>query len=377
MPFERKRSELKLEQDVKDTLISISRSQTESVRRVNRAHMILDYAEGESVSAIARKQNTHRPKIERCIDKALQFGALAALDDIMRKGRPPAITLEAKTWLISLACRKPKDLGYPNELWTTALLSKHARMHCEQAGHPSLSKISRGTVSKILSKSKIKPHKIKYFIERRDPEFERKMVQILYVYKQVEVLIDQATDSKVAYLSYDEKPGIQGLGNVRPDQTPVPGKQSCVGRDHEYRRYGTVTLMAGIDLLNGWIHSRIVDRHFSREFIGFLKLLDLYYKPETTIRIILDNHAIHTSKETRRYLKTMPNRFEFVFTPKHGSWLNLIETFFAKMAKSMLRGIRVDSLDELKLRLQTYVNDLNEEPTVFRWKYQLESENVV
>ncbi|GAA0609886.1 hypothetical protein GCM10009001_29050 [Virgibacillus siamensis] len=93
-------------------------------------------------------------------------------------------------------------------------------------------------------------------------------------------------------------------------------------------------MAAGIDLVTGEIIGSVEDRHRSREFVDFLKMLDDCYDPELRIQVVLDNHSAHTSKETRSYLETVPNRFEFVFTPKHGSWLNIIESFFAKMSKS-------------------------------------------
>ena len=154
---------------------------------------------------------------------------------------------------------------------------------------------------------------------------------------------------------------------------PEPGKHPELARDYEYVRYGTVSLMAAIDLLNGQVHGQVVDRHRSREFIAFLKTLDQVYPSTAKIRIVLDNHSAHTSKETRKYLGSVPNRFEFIFTPKHGSWLNLIEVFFAKMTKQMLRGIRVSSKQELKDRISKYLDEVNEIPVVFRWKYGLDS----
>ena len=138
-------------------------------------------------------------------------------------------------------------------------------------------------------------------------------------------------------------------------------------------RHGTVTLLAGIDLLNGHVHGLVTQRHRSREFIQFLRQVDAYYSAKTKIRLILDNHSAHLSKETRSFLATCPNRFEFIFTPTHGSWLNLIESFFAKMAKIFLRGLQVSSKKELKQRLEQYLKEINETPVVFRWKYGLES----
>ena len=98
------------------------------------------------------------------------------------------ITPEARMWLVSLACQKPKKLGYSYELWTNRLLAVHARKYCKKAGHPSLAHINRGTVSKILQKSGVRPHKISYYLERRDPDFDRKMAQVLHIYKEVELI---------------------------------------------------------------------------------------------------------------------------------------------------------------------------------------------
>ncbi|MEK7994188.1 MAG: IS630 family transposase [Planctomycetota bacterium] len=373
MPFESKRAALVLDEETRMTLEQISRARTEPNHRVERARMMLSYAAGESVSAVARALSTNRPRVERCLSKALEMGAMAALKDLPGRGHPPVITDDARAWVISLACQKPKDLGYSYELWTTDLLAKHIRKHCRQQGHPSLKKLGRGTVSKLLSQAEIRPHKIQYYLERRDAEFERKMAEVLCVYRDVELLREAGTDDMIAVLSYDEKPGIQAIGLTAPDLAPVEGKHSCWGRDHEYVRHGTVTLMAAIDLLTGHVHGHVVDRHRSLEFVTFLKSLDQHYPTEVKIRVVLDNHSAHISKETRTYLATVPNRFEFVFTPKHGSWLNLIESFFAKMAKSFLRGIRVPSKAELKARILLYLKEINKAPVVFRWKYKLDT----
>jgi len=370
----RQRAILVLSTDVRHKLEKLSNSRTESASSIERAQMLLGYAGGEQISSIARRLSTNRPKVERCIDKALDFGALAALSDIQRSGRLPTITSEARAWVISLACQKPIDIGYSYELWTTALLSQHVRSHCEVAGHPSLLQLARGTVSKMLQQSKLRPHKITYYLERRDPEFESKMAQVLYVYKEVEILSQNHNGSSdmVAYLSYDEKPGIQAIEGTCEDLPPVPGEYDSVFRDYEYKRHGTVSLLAGIDLLTGHVHGLVRDRHRSAEFIEFLKLVDAEYAQHMTIRIILDNHSAHISKETRKYLASIPNRFEFIHTPTHGSWLNLIESFFGKMAKTFLRGIRVKSKAALVKRIGQYLDEINQTPIIFRWKYALD-----
>jgi transposase len=374
MPFVSRRPVLVVSEEQRQNLTKLSRARNRPGHMVERAGILLAFADGQTVSAIARQFRTNRPKVERCINKALELGVQAALDDLPRSGKPASISSEARAWVVALACQKPKDLGYPHEMWTTTLLAEHVRVHAEAAGYPALRRLARGTVSKILTKSQVRPHKISYYLERRDPEFEAKMAQVLLVYRHVELLREAGAppdEPLVAILSYDEKPGIQALGTTAPDRLPAPVSYPTLGRDHEYVRHGTVTLMAGIDLLTGKVHATVVQRHRSREFVAFLQTVDAAYPADTLIRVILDNHAAHISKETRAFLATKPSRFEFIFTPKHGSWLNIIESFFAKMAHTVLRGIRVGSLDELRSRIERWIEDINQAPVVFRWRYKL------
>ena len=218
------------------------------------------------------------------------------------------------------------------------------------AGHACLTHIVQGTVYKILAAHAIKPQKVRYYLERRDEAFETKMAEVLCVYREVAILKEsESAPADLAIISYDEKPGIQAIGNTAPDLPPQPGTHPTFARDHEYKRHGTLSLLAGIDLLTGRVHARVEDRHRSREFVAFLRQLDAAYPADTAIRLILDNHSAHISKETKAWVATQPEgRFAFVFTPKHGSWLNLIEGFFSKLARSMLRHIRVASKDELR-----------------------------
>ena len=131
-----------------------------------------------------------------------------------------------------------------------------------------------------------------------------------------------------------------------------------------------------MDLHTGKIISIVRDRHRSLEFIEFLTLVNESYPEDWLIKIILDNHSSHISKETVAWLKKLPNRFEFVFTPKHGSWLNLVEMFFSKMTRAFLRGIRVQSKEELVSRIQQYIDEVNASPVVFRWFYKMDEINV-
>src|SRR5437899_5004524 len=358
---------------------AMARWRTEPASRVERARMLLAYREDPSFFKVGRIVGVHHQTVQRCVERALAYGPIAALDDRPRPGREPTITAEAKAWVVNLACRKAKELGYPHELWTTRLLARHAQEHGPREGHACLGKLAQGTLCNILNEQEIKPHKVRYYLERRDPEFKAKMAEVLCVYHEVKLIkgapsaAKQAPGDAVAIVSYDEKPGIQAVATTAPDLPPQPGVHATFARDHEYKRHGTVSLLAGIDLLTGKVHAVLKDRYRSREFIEFLKLVDAAYPADTAIHLILDNHSAHISRETRAWLAEQPaGRFEFTFTPTHGSWLNLVEGFFSKLARSVLRHIRVSSKQELKERLMAAVDYFNRDPVVHTWTYKLD-----
>ena len=302
-------------------LTSIAQSRTEPASRVERARILLAYREDPSFFAVGQALGLHHQTVQRCVERAVAEGPLAALDDRPRPGREPTITIEAKAWLVDLACRKAKDLGYPHELWTTRLLASHARERGPAQGHACLANLVQGTVCKILDQEDVKPHKVRYYLERRDPDFAEKMAEVLCVYRQVKILKKAAVSKSrpsdaVAVVSYDEKPGIQAIATTAPDLPPEPGVHATFAREHEYKRHGTVSLLAGIDLVSGRVHALVKDRHRSREFIEFLKLLDAAYPARTAIKLILDNHSAHISKETKAWLADAPaHRFDLSSRP--------------------------------------------------------------
>jgi transposase len=368
--------ELAIEDEDLARLKAIARSRTEPARRVERARMLLAYRGTPSCYAVGRAMGVTHQTIERCLRRALSLGIMQALDDSPRPGRERVITEAARSFVVDLACRKAKDLGYPHELWTTRLLAQHIRAHGPAAGHPCLASLAQGTLCKILARHPVRPHKVRYYLERRDPAFEEKMAQVLCVYREVALLKQAAAQGEdsgaVAIVSYDEKPGIQAIATTAPDLPPKPGKHASLARDHEYVRHGTLSLLAGIDLLTGRVHARVEERHRSREFIAFLEQLDRAYPSATAIKLILDNHSAHISKEIKAWLEQQPEgRFSFVFTPKHGSWLNLVEGFFSKLARSVLRHIRVADKHELKQRILAGIDRINRDPVVHTWTYKL------
>lgn len=371
MPRKTQRAKLTLTDEQHQILTTMAQSRTAAVREVERARILLKYAAGASISAIQTALDVTRPTIYKCLDKALAMGVDAGLKDKYHSPKLPVITDEAKLWVVNLSCTKPKEHGYAAEVWSHQLLAKHTRQHAPTTGHQSLAHAAKATIQRILKAHPVQPHKVRYYTENRDPAFTQKMNQVLIVYKEVNCQNEQPSapqDLPIITVSLDEKPGIQALKNVGADLPPVPGKRSYIGRDDHYERLGTLSLLAGLDLHTGHVIAQVHERHRSREFISLLQALDEYYSQDCIIRLILDNHSTHISKETMRYLATKPNRFLYVHTPTHGSWLNLVETLFSKMARTFLKYIRVHSKDELRERILKGIAEINESPVVHRWK---------
>jgi transposase len=230
------------------------------------------YRENKSFFAVGRRLGVHHQTVQRCVERAVASGSLAALDDRPRPSKEPTITPEAKAWLVSLACDKAKEHGYPHELWTTRLLARHARQRGAAAGHQCLANLVQGTVCKILGQEDIKPHKVRYYLERRDAE---------EVLCEVQVLKKAAAKAKkpskpVAIVSYDEKPGSRPLRRRRrichPSPACVPPSRAIMSTNATARSTCWPGSICAPARFMPWS-----DRHCSREFIEFLKLLDAAY----------------------------------------------------------------------------------------------------
>ena len=379
----RKATTISLTAQDRNYLEAQTRARTIQAQTVNRARILLLKADGTPIDDIADKVGINRKSVMLCINKYLEGGVENALFDAPGRGRNTEITDDEKAWIINIACQKPVDLGYAAETWTYAKLTEHINKNAEAAGYIRLSTIHKSTIHTILDEADIKPFRIKYYCENRDPDFDSKMHNVLLVYKQLSMRFDEDGNlipweedgTTIHVLSYDEKPGIQAIATTSNDLLPDE-KHSTVSRDYEYKRLGTLSLLAGIDLQTGEAIPMVSETHNSKDYVEFLKILDKKYPKGDRIRIVLDNLKVHTSEETRKYLVSVSGRFDFVFTPKHGSWLNMVEGFFSKMTKQMLRGIRVNSKEELAERIYLYFDEVNAEPVVFHWKYKLDDIDV-
>ncbi len=359
---------------------SILQQSTVEARKYIRAKILLLKDDNNSNEYIAEKLDITVPTVRLCIEKYIAGGIENALNDCKGRGRKNEISDADITWIINKACQKPKDFGYSAELWYPSSFTRFIRSIAVAEGHLRLENVSEYALRQILDNAKIRPFKVTYYCEKRDPNFDTKMHDVLVVYKQVNLQFDEDGKLKpfdgtpVHTLSYDEKPGMQVLESTTEDRPPISNsaKNSSFMRDYEYIRHGTLSLLAAIDLLSGEAIPLVSPTHKSSDFICFLKILDSKYPNGDKIRLILDNHSAHTSKETQEYLNTVPGRFEFVFTPTHGSWLNMVEGFFSKLTKQMLNGIRTTNVAELEERIYQYFEEINEVPVPYHWSYKLD-----
>ncbi len=357
----------------RSALQNIANSQSEEARRVRRATILLLAANGETQNSIAQAVGLSRPSVILCIKKYREAGWEYALADNSRTGRPALISDAAKDWVRNTACQKPSDFGYPQPLWTIARLRKHIRKTCVEAGFAELQDVALSKVWTILDEVQSKSQRLRYYLERRVSQPESTTREVLMICKQIELLYNEdgiviwPDEEQVAQcLSYSTNPGIQVAPSANDSPLP-PAAHGGEASPREYSRLDTAFLLAGIDLQTGRVVLRFSDTNKTADFVAFLKALNKNFRSSDKIQIIMDPRAIRTPKKLRNYLETIPGRFEFVLNPKHGSWLNLIESLFGKMTRGLLGGLRVQTKEELIERINDHIAQANSEPSVYRW----------
>jgi len=303
-------------------LQSIVQKGTVEARVYKRAKILLLKSDGMSNEAIADKLDMTVPTVRLCLEKYSESGIQSALEDASGRGRKVEIFDDSKAWVVTIACQKPTAFGLSSELWYPTSLTKYVQSVAIEEGYPRMATASITSIRKILREARLNPHKITYYCEKQDPDFDKKMHDVLVIYKQLELRFDEDgklvpfsdNEEAVHTLSYDEKPGIQAIAMTSEDKSPVPDteKTSTIIRDYEYKRLETLSLLAAIDLLTGEAISLVSETHKSSDFVSLLKALDKKYPKGDKIRLILDNHSVHTSRETQEYLNTVSGRFERV-----------------------------------------------------------------
>lgn len=354
-------------------LRALAGSRTASLREVERAKILLAYAQGQALAEIQRTVGASRPTIYKCIDKALAAGPEAGLYDRRHRPRAPSLGEEAKAWVRGLARRRPSDLGLAAGLWTLSALAAHVATRAQAAGFPGLAGAGKTTVWRILHEDGPGARPARYCLKQRDPPSRRKTAEVLMLYRDVHLYRAEGAHGAWPLPMYavdiDEQPAARAAGAKTPAPPPAADQFRCAGRERKQVHHGTLSVLAALDLHTGRIIANVEPHHRGAEFVALLRRLDEHYPGQARIRVVLHHHGAHTSKETMAYLATRPGRFEYVPTPRNGAWLNLVESAFSRMARSFLRHIRGTGLDELRQRILQGIDEMNAQPPRMQWQH--------
>jgi transposase len=309
-------------------------------KHVWRAKIILATADGFGTAEIVRRSGKAKPVVWTWQARFMAEGVDGLLRDKTRKPGKPPLSAEIVQRVIALVTGRP-----PGETthWTGRTLAKAA-------------KISLRSVQRILEAHQLEPHRVRSFKLSNDPKFAEKLRDVVGLY------VDPPAHAVV--LSLDEKSGIQALDRTQPG---LPMKRGRAGTmTHDYKRNGTTTLFAALDVLDGTIISRNMKRHRHQEFIRFLNDIDAHVPKRRTIHAIVDNYATHKHPKVRRWLAQHP-RWSFHFTPTSASWLNAVEGFFAKLTNRRLKRGVFRSVADLENAITRFIAEINANPKPFVW----------
>src|SRR4051794_353651 len=307
---------------------------------VARARIILHSTERLDVAAVARQAGVSRPAVWRWQLRFAEAGIDGLLRDKTRKPGQPRPAAAGGQGVVALACAGP-----PGEAthWTGRMMAKAAGL-------------SLRTVQRIWAAHKLQPHRIRTFKRSRDPEFIAKLADIVGLYL--------APPRHAVVLSVDEKSQIQALDRTQPGLPLKPGKAGTM--THDYLRHGTTTLFAALNVLDGTVLGRCMQRHRHQEFIRFLNAVEAAVPAGKLVHVILDNYATHKHPKVIAWLGRHP-RWTFHYTPTSGSWLNAVESFFSAMTRRRLRRGVFRSLVDLQTAIHRYLAEHNADPKPFIW----------
>lgn len=313
---------------------------TTAQRVVERAKIVLSSAEGVSGSQICTRVGVSRPTVTLWLDRYEADGVEALLQDRPRSGRPRRITVADEAEIIRKTLHeKPEDATH----WSCRLMAK------EVGVDPS-------TISRIWRGHGIQPHRIETFKLSSDPHFVEKLHDVVGLY------VDPP--QRAVVFAFDEKSQIQALDRTQPG---LPLKKGRAGTmTHDYKRHGTTTLFAALDIATGEVLHECMPRHRHQEFLRFMRKIERSVPAELDIHVILDNYATHKHAAVRAWLAKHP-RVHFHFTPTSASWLNLVERFFAELTNRQLKRLAVTSVRQLIDTITRYIDRRNNDPKPFLW----------
>lgn len=323
------------------------RARTTPRRVMERAHIVLASAEGRSGDAICTALRVSRPTVTRWLDRYDADGARGLAADRPRSGRPKEITPEQEEAIIDTTLNAPPPDGGTH--WSTRLMATQVGVH-------------QTTVSRLWRAHGLKPHQVAYFKVSTDPEFVAKLRDVVGLY------VDPP--KRAVVFSVDEKSQIQALDRTQPG---LPLKKGRAGTlTHDYKRHGTTTLFAALNVATGHIDHDCLPRHRRKEFLRFMTRVERRVPKGLSVHFILDNYATHKTPEVDRWLRQHP-RVHFHFTPTSASWLNLVERFFSELTTRQLRRLAVTSVRELEHVIHQYISRRNTDPTPFTWTASVRS----
>lgn len=334
-----------LEEAVRGRLERIAASAKAQVRAAERARIVLAAMKGDSNAAIARSEGVSVNTVRKWRGRFAAAGE-AGLRDASRPGRPCRYGPETRVAVVATATSAPP---HPESTWSHQAISRHL---C-QAG------ISASQVGRILAALDLKPHRVRGWLTRRDtPDFWDRAADICDLYRN--------PPEGAVLLSIDEKTAIAARSRRYPGRPAAPGHPAR--EEFEYRRHGTASLVAALDLRTGEVLTEIITRNDAVTFTAFLTQLDEAIAPGQNIHVVLDNGSSHTAKHTKKWLATHP-RWTVHWTPPHASWLNQAELFFSVLTRKVLRHGDFSSRDDLIDKLNTYVINSNTTAKPYKWTY--------
>ena len=326
--------------DDRRELQRLSRAPTTEQRVALRARIVLLSGEGVSTGEIGERLGTTVPTISRWRSRYEKAGIVGLLKDAQRAGRQPTISKEQVAEVIRMTQQeKPEGATH----WSTRTLAP-------------LVGLSPATVRRIWARYGLKPHRVKYFKLSTDPHFLQKLEDVVGLYLN--------PPEKAVVLSVDEKSQIQALDRTQPGLPMKKGRAATM--THDYKRNGTTTLFAALNVATGAIIEECLPRHRHDEFLRFLKKLDKQIDPSLDLHVIVDNYATHSHAAVNAWLADHP-RMHLHFTPTSSSWLNLVERFFAELTDKAIRRGVFKNVAELEAAIRAYIDEHNRHPRPFVW----------
>lgn len=335
-------------------LVKLSKSTSKPLRDVQRAKIVVMAIHGHSNMEIAKAVHCSERTVQKWRKRFIENPSMEGLRDAPRPGRPAIIPPHVKAIILQLACDTPKNYGYQlRALWTQQLL---ARVFEKITGFS----ISTSEIQRVLQNGAIRPHRTTYWMHSPDPDFRAKVKKVCDVYHRA--------PKDAVVLCIDEKP-IQVLGRRHPNR---PGPDGKVKVEYEYIRRGTNYLFGALNVRTGKVFCKAYKRRRDQDTFSFMKKVAKQY-PDKEIFVVWDNLSTHIDGSREKWTmfnKEHGNRFHFVYTPIHASWVNQIECWFSILQRELLRWADFKDIKDMRESVYAFIREYNMTAKPFRWNYR-------